>query len=96
LAEKGSFSPVNAVGHLHELKDSFSIQTVQFDYPPAQDGLPQRVFLCHCTIVTNDGRTLTASGSETTKKAAKQKAAQIALQAWTLHTIEQSWQEHSK
>ncbi len=86
--EKLSLS-VNAVGQLYELKDGLLIKDVQFNYPQIQDPSHQRTFLCHCTVATCDGRTLTGSGSGTTKKGAKQAAAMDVLMAWVLDGIEQ-------
>lgn len=87
--ERMSPSAVNAVGQLYELKDARLIQNLHFDDPQMSDPHHQGLFICHCTVVTHDGRTLTGSGSGTTKKVAKQAAAMDALKAWVLDDIEQ-------
>lgn len=84
-----SSSSVNAIGSLYELKSRLLIQDVRFDNPQAQDPHNRQTFLCHCTVVTGDGRALIGSGTGTTKQAAKQAAAMTALRTWVLDDLEQ-------
>jgi ribonuclease R len=74
-------SEANIIGYLNEMQQKRAIRSVDYHFQ-SPESAQHPIFLCFCTITTNEGHCIEGSGSGKTKRAAKEAATLEALKLW--------------